>query len=987
MGLSPSGDWFCKRTDDALAGLDGVVKLVDDILVSAPTKEALYTRVRAVLDRCRSHGITLSKKKLSVGQSVEFAGHTIDADGVRPHEDKVAAIREFPRPHDVPSLRSFMGMCNQLMSFLPDLSHAMKEMRELLKKSVSWNWTPAMEEEFLYLKNILSGPLLVKHYDPRLPSTLITDASDEGLGFVLTQRQADNTVGVVTCGSRATSPTEQRYAPIELETLGVSYGVRKCEYYLRGNPHTTTVLTDHRPLEGLFRRDLADVTNARVQRMREKLIGIDLKVKYVPGKDNVVADALSRAPLFPYQPEEDEDEEIAHVRAVHVSATNTGVNLASITKYIDDEYRSLIRACRRQERPTATDSPLHPYLRVWDHLSTRQIGEEELVICHGDKIVVPAAGREEVLRLLHAGHAGTTKTTQTARQFYFWPGMSADIDAMVAGCEACQALRPSNASAEVTPSPAATFPMEALGTDIFHCGGKDWLVIVDRYSGFPFVRPLPSMTTAAVVRRLDSIFWEFGLPNRLRSDGGPQFASSDFAEYLQGLDVEHEISSPYNPSSNGLAEAAVKQVKHLMLKCAAEDSSYDRALHAYRCTARADGYSPFQMFFGRTGKSLLPALDAALGPVDQEAAAAARDGAREAWKRACADRRRKCIYFPGDLVHVQDPTSGKWVAGEVSASTATGSYLVQLETGACRERNEKFLRLRKSGKCRDPAVSAPTSPRPDHASTTHSNVSDAVPPDSVILRRSPRLAASSAFLSPPANDMFGFSPYVSTNVPTAQVRSINAKPLYSTVLAAPPPRSTPTRPSSPPRTPWPPSATPTPTSPTRRLPPTGTSPPTSTRGRSGSPSTTPASGSPSGRWRRSSSAFSSSGPASSPTCAASSTAASCASPGRHPPPPPGGHPSAGRGPSYPALRQSTPPGPSPTTRTPPWGRGPLPPQCPPPTASASGRRPPFPPGKLGAASGWSWNPRGPGAAPPPPSAASSSRPRTTWPATAAASPM
>ncbi len=162
----------------------------------------------------------------------------------------------------------------------------------------------------------------------------------------------------------------------------------------------------------------------------------------------------------------------------------------------------------------------------------------------GNKIVVPVGALPTVLSLLHAAHAGVTKTTQTARQFYFWPGMSADIDNLVAECEACQSLRPTNAAPTASPSPPASFPMEALGTDIFHCGGKDWLVVVDRYSGFPIVRQLHSMSSAAVIRQLDSIFWEFGLPNRVRSDGGPQFASSEFADFLAALDVTHEISPP-----------------------------------------------------------------------------------------------------------------------------------------------------------------------------------------------------------------------------------------------------------------------------------------------------------------------------------------------------------------------------------------------------------------------------------------------------------
>ncbi len=361
--------------------------------------------------------------------------------------------------------------------------------------------------------------------------------------------------------------------------------------------------------------------------------------------------------------------------------------------------------------------------------------------------------------------------------------------------------------------------MEALGTDIFHCGGKDWLVVVDRYSGFPIVRQLHSMASSAVIRRLDAIFWEFGLPNRVRSDGGPQFASSEFRDFLTALDITHEISSPYNPASNGLAEAGVKQVKHLMIKCSAEGTNYDRVLHACRCTQRADGFSPFQMFFGRAGKSLLPALQAALYPTETTAASAARRRATERWVAACADRRRKCIYHPGDLVFAQDPISGTWTKEKVQKANGTGSYIVEFEDGACKFRNEKYLRLQKCARAPESVKS--DSPPTDHAHITRPNSpSISVPPDPISPRRSPRLAQSTLLLasslSAPTMIGLAFSPYVSTirDASDSITHHYNCSPpLYSTILM----RQRPTQRLSPPPT-WPPQLpTRPPTAPTAYL--------------------------------------------------------------------------------------------------------------------------------------------------------------------------
>ena len=581
--------------------------------------------------------------------------------------------------------------------------------------------------------------------------------------------------------------------------------------------------------------------------------------------------------------------------------------------------------------------------------------------------------------------------------------MTEDIDSLVSTCQACQALRPSNDSARITPSNPATFAMEALGTDIFHCGGKDWLVIVDRYSGFPFVRPLPSMTTAAVIRALEKILWEFGLPNYIRSDGGPQFASAEFRQFLQDLDIRHEISSPYNPSSNGLAEAAVKQVKYLMLKCAQENSRYDPALHAYRCTARADGHSPFDMFFGRTGKSLLPALTQTLGPIDAPAAAAARQNAREKWAAAAADRRRRCIYFANDLVHVQDPISLRWSPGKVLQQNGVHSYDIEFESGSVKTRNEKFLRLRKSRGVPHLSDSADSndqvlSSRTDHDTRPVSPFPDSPSIPLPIPRRSPRLAASSKSVSavPIISDptMFGFSPYVSPNTlsqPDPRPFTGDSPSSIAAVTKSPPwtPPPSSRLPALPLTLPSPPSQPlPTPPSPlTPSLTPSQdpkllrqravTSRLRLTADQSGSPSTTRRWGSPSGQSLPSSSCSSSSGRVSNHVSAAYSTAVFCANPlPAEPLPPrsPRGPRVSSHGTTYRACR---------TTHHPP-------PQCPPFTATPSA--PPLTqrghlPARL-TPSRWTHPPgrTGPATAPPPASAGCFSTPAGTPPDTSPVSP-
>ncbi len=174
MGLNPSGDLWCCKCDEPVVGPPGVLKLVYDILIHSPSLVELRGRIRHVLQRCRAHGIVLNKFK--IGCQVHFAGHNVTNGGIRPDEDRLGAIREFPTPQDQHQLRSFLGLANQLGHFLPDLSVGTVQMRSLFRKRTAWVWTPD-NEEFSALKKILTFAPVAHYFDPDLKAYLLTDAT------------------------------------------------------------------------------------------------------------------------------------------------------------------------------------------------------------------------------------------------------------------------------------------------------------------------------------------------------------------------------------------------------------------------------------------------------------------------------------------------------------------------------------------------------------------------------------------------------------------------------------------------------------------------------------------------------------------------------------------------------------------------------------------------------------------------------------------
>ena len=248
MGLSSAGDEFCQWTDQALCDLDYLLKIVDDMLVQAPSIEILVERVIEVLIRCRKAGIKLSLAKMEWGTSLKFAGFMVSSDGVRADPDKLSAIQDFPTPTCVSDIRSFLGLAQQLGLFAPDLAHMTVNLRSLLKKGVAFVWLDIHDQEFMRTKEALCSDAIVKPFDPLLRTELLTDASRLfDIGYALVQRDQDDKLRLIHCSSRSLTGAQRNYAAIELECMAIVWAVEKCEYYLRGI-HDFTIVTDHRTL-------------------------------------------------------------------------------------------------------------------------------------------------------------------------------------------------------------------------------------------------------------------------------------------------------------------------------------------------------------------------------------------------------------------------------------------------------------------------------------------------------------------------------------------------------------------------------------------------------------------------------------------------------------------------------------------------------------------------------------------------------------------
>ena len=207
-----------------------------------------------------------------------------------PDPKKIQGILEMPPPKDTTQLQSFLGMVNFMHNFIPHLSEHTATLRSLLNKNAVFHWDESTNAAFQKLKSLIAEAQKrsLKFYNRNLPLTVQADASKHGLGAALLQQGQP-----VAFASKSLSDTEKRYANIEKELLSVVFTCEHFQTYLLGREFT--VESDHKPLEMIALKKLV-AAPPRLQRMLLRLQPFDCNIKYEPGKEMLLADALSRLP-------------------------------------------------------------------------------------------------------------------------------------------------------------------------------------------------------------------------------------------------------------------------------------------------------------------------------------------------------------------------------------------------------------------------------------------------------------------------------------------------------------------------------------------------------------------------------------------------------------------------------------------------------------------------------------------------------------------
>lgn len=594
FGLRNAPSIFQRTIDDILREYIGNICYVymDDIIIYSPDRNSHIDHLEKIISKLENAGMRISTEKSKFFKTeVEFLGFTVSQHGIKTCQNKVKDILNYKTPESLRALRSFLGLSGYYRRFIQDYATIAKPLTKYLRgengqigssssKRVKIELDSDALSAFHKLKTILaSEDVLLQHPDYNKPFELTTDASSSALGAVLSQNGRP-----ITMISRTLSQTEENYATNERELLAIVWALQSLRHYLYGIKNIK-IFTDHQPL--IFSISEKN-PNTKMKRWRAFIEEFSPTFFYKPGKDNKVADALSRQFINAMT----NDSVSTLVSTIHSEISST--DAIKSVKYPINQFKNQLILSKSDSNSRNTKILFQTFLRhtiTFNSLSSLLKTLEESIKTHTtnaiycdqsvlaeiqnpilkkfpgvkfvytQKLVIDLFNKNDQLDVVanehNRAHRNLKENAKQISSTYFFPKIADLLKPIVTNCKICleNKYQRKPPKQEIGKTPIPNYPGEILHIDLFYTGNQHFLTCIDKFSKYAVAHPISSRSTVDIKPALLQILGQFNNTKLIISDNEKAFNSIAIKTILRNyFSIEQFLIPTLHSTSNGQVE-------------------------------------------------------------------------------------------------------------------------------------------------------------------------------------------------------------------------------------------------------------------------------------------------------------------------------------------------------------------------------------------------------------------------------------------------
>ena len=544
FGLKTSTAALVRALDFVLNGLGNFyVTFIDDIFCSSENINQHLHHLELLFQRLWENNLTINLEKSHFFRSeVKFLGHILTSTGIKPDPEKIETIQNFSRPRNLKELRGFLGLINFYTKFSKNHAAKIVPLLELLKKGIKWSWDDKTERTFQGIKTLFCSSVLLNYPDIKKLFYLQTDASDLALGAVLFQLDEDGNTCPIVYASRTLKGAELAYYTTEKELLAIVWALQKFRSYVMGGK--IVIRTDHKAL--IFLKT-CKLLSGRLTRWIMAIQDYDISIEHCPGKNNSVADTLSRLSGS------EDNQKVNH--------GNGKIILYALAKRPSSSLPNQFQNFSQEQK---SDPILQQKINEVEEKKTNKYENYDglLYLVNGEnkRLCVTKSIIRDLIDECHEmyTHIGPLKVIKMLNEHFYYPKLAKMVRQRLSTCDSCQRNKVSNQTCfSEMQNYLPEKPNEILSIDFYgplpssKGGFKYILSTIDTFSKFVVLYPLRRANTKAVISKLSKDhFPKYGKPLKIITDHGTQFTSPQWSNFLKETSIQQVFSSIRHPQGN-----------------------------------------------------------------------------------------------------------------------------------------------------------------------------------------------------------------------------------------------------------------------------------------------------------------------------------------------------------------------------------------------------------------------------------------------------